>query len=411
MNKILLTTLSIVALSVLFTVQAQDGFVVWGKGGGCDRELTFNKIEGGKLGAEKVAVTKGVGADIHVHISYDGVWIAFSRATKTWKTSMGGCDYHTSDNFDMYIAKIDNGNNLPAKPIKVDHGFWSSWGEDAKDPDKPKTLYYQVYKSGSYMKTVIQPDGSHSTPVKIAGGVGKAIFHSQTSPDGKYVAYRPKGIKVMDVSTGKNVPGAGGSGCHPSWGPRSKYLIWAQNTVCRIDGGVGKGFGKVVGLGKYWYGISNDAFYDEGKLWIIGKMGGGEQNAAGPIEFKEVDISGSGWKPAKTGTKVGNGATCDIHIYDGKGSTKSKVNKIDKRASFDALVTTSDAGLQLIISSQKLTGNFAELFNLQGKRVAFKTLSGTQQNVISLNSITDGNYILKISNDKVSTQKTIWISR
>jgi hypothetical protein len=304
------------------TSKSLDGFVVWAEGSGCDRELKFNKIVDGKVGEKQTAVEQGIGADIHVHISYDGAWIAFSRATKRFDTKHGGCDYHAYDNFDLYIAKINNGNNLPAQAIKIDHGYWASWGDDATDPDKPKTLYYNRYRDKCIMKTTVLPDGSFSPPVKHAD-IRKGMSHVQCSPDGKYVAHRPSGMKVTEVSTGNTISGAGGGGCHPCWGPRSKYLIWSKNQVCRVDGGSGRNLGK-AGVGSYWQGISNDAYFDEGKLWIIGRMRGGKnQNAAGSVEFREVDIANGGWAPGPT-TKVGEGTAADIHVYLSTESTKAK---------------------------------------------------------------------------------------
>lgn len=299
-----------------------NGFVVWAEGSGCDRELKFNEIVDGTVGQKQTAVEKGEAADIHVHISYDGVWIAFSRATKRWDGRYGDCDYHDFDNFDIYIAKIDNGKNLPAKAIKIDHGYWTSWGEDATDPDCPKTLYYCNYKDKSIMKTIVLPDGTFSPPVKHADVPG-GMSHVQCSPDGKFILHRPGRMKVYSIEQNKTISGDLG-GCHPSWGPRSKYFIRAQNGAYYNTGTSVKSLGS-AGLGKYWYGISNDAFYDQGKLWIIGKMGGGGQNDAGPVEFREVDITNGGWKLGPT-TKVGQGTTADIHIYGSSEDLKNMRN-------------------------------------------------------------------------------------
>ena len=313
MKRFTLSSLLIVILSTFFIAKAQNGFVVWTSN---THSLLFKQLANGQPGELKNAVEKGGGADIEVVISYDGVWLAFARSEKVLKDRYGECDYHAFDSYDIYIAKIDNGYNLPAKPIKIDHGYWPSWGEDANNPDKPKTLYYSKYSDNTIQKVIIQPDGTFSKPMVHAQCPKKIKglnAHMQGSPDGKYIAYRDKGLKVVEVTTGTHVPGAGGSGVHPCWGPRSNYLIWAQNRVCRIDSDSGVSLGS-AGLSRQYYGISNDTYYDKGKLWIIGQRYISGSNPSEPVEFKSVDISGGGWNVGES-TKVGSGTWCDIHVY------------------------------------------------------------------------------------------------
>ena len=104
------------------------------------------------------------------------------------------------------------------------------------------------------------------------------------------------------------MPGAGGSGCHPCWGPNSEYLIWARNNLGRIENGVGQGLGS-AGLSDYCYGISNDA------KWVIGRIGaiGNDQNTPHDIIYYPVDTSNGGWMLGE-GTRIGSGTWCDIHV-------------------------------------------------------------------------------------------------
>jgi hypothetical protein len=295
-----------------------DGFVVWAEGGDCERGLVFSRIENGNVGEKKIAVKKHI-ADCWVHISYDGVWIAFCRVDQAFKGRYGQCDYHNFIKWDIYIAKIDNGKNLPATPIKVAHGYWPSWGDDSHIPNKSKTLYFTHYESKSIKKTVINPDGTftppenHHTFKQIMG----TSSHIQMSPNGKFILYRPTKMEVYSLELKKSISGNLG-GFHPSWGPRSRYFILSINEAFLNLGTSVKNLGP-AGVGSSWHGISNDAYYDEGKLWVIGRIGGNGHNGAGSIEFREVDISNDGWKFGNS-IKVGSGTSCDIHIWGPEGS-------------------------------------------------------------------------------------------
>ena len=404
----------------LFTIHAYDGFAIWSKGSGCARELHYTELKDMTPGETKVAVKKGPGADIWPVISYDGVWIAFGRAIKVFKARYGQCDYHQEESFDLYIAKIDNGKNLPAEAIKISHGYWPSWSEDAKFPDKDKTLYFSHIESKSIMKTIIKPNGSFSTPVKYADVTVAhgPVNHTQVSPDGRYTTVRGSRLTVIDLQTSKVVSGAGGGGCHPCWGPRGKYLIWASNNVCKIENGIGKGLGK-AGLGKYWYGISNDAYYDEGNLWVIGRCGSrGDQNSEGSVCFREVDISGGGYKYSNEAKTIGSGNATDIHVFPPDGpprptSIQPRTNQtIGGGTVFNTQITKSASGLQLIIKSEELSSGYsATLYDVQGKLKIFMNISSSSKHVLPLNYLADGRYILKIGNKNVSVQKSIVLSR
>ncbi|MGD9200568.1 MAG: T9SS type A sorting domain-containing protein [Chitinispirillia bacterium] len=417
MRKCFLVIIFTAVLGGLFTIQAQNGFVVWTEGGHCSRALMFNKIEEGKLGPKQVCCEKQI-ADSWVNISYDGVWIVFCRVDQAFGGSYGKCDYHSFNKWDVYIAKIDHGKSLPATPIKVDRGYFPIWGmdENAKNPGKPKLLYYTRYGDQTIRKAVINPDGSiaskdviHSTcPRKVQG----TDAHTQGSPDGKFILYRPGKMKVYSVELKKDISGNLG-GCHPAWGPRSRYFIRASNGAFLNLGTEVKSMGR-AGVGQYWHAFSNDTYYDEGKLWVIGRMGGPgykDQTRACPIKFTEVDISNDGWKLGKA-TDVGTGVTADIHIYGPEGMTK--INRAESKKNRPLLtyqIKGIISGSQLIVDLQGFTGTDVELFNIHGKRVAYKVLSGPSQNSISLGTIPNGTYFLKLNNGKKSVLESVIVNK
>ena len=321
-------TLSMGATS--YTLYAQwdensaNSFVVWSEGSHCDRELKYQKLNNDKvpIGEIKTVVNKGDGPDIMVVISYDGVWIAFSRFIGTPTGTIDGpCDYHAFTSLDIYVARIDKGNILPAAPIKAGHGCWASWAmdSDAKDPRKPHTLYFTSFEDKQIKKVVIQLDGASSVAEKFCDLPSNTYYgthgHIMMAPNGRYIAYRPIGdIVVWDLSTNKVVAGAGGRGQHPCWGPRSKYLIWAYNNICTITDNRGYSSLNAAGFGIYHYGISNDAEYDQGRLWAIGRLGGGGQNTGGPIAIRPINITNSEWNTGASIAVSDSGTWCDIHI-------------------------------------------------------------------------------------------------
>jgi hypothetical protein len=327
MGKIILTGLfTLLGISNIFArepgFQGADGFVIWSEGDHENRELKYIEIKKGVGPVEsskKTVCLKGPFADIECVISKDGKWLAFARELKHFdvKYDPPG-DYHNFGNYDIYIARIDG--DLPVKPIRIGHGYWPSWGDDS-DQDT-KTLYYSYAEPYNTIaanghdniirKTTIHADGSFSEPVQHAicpERVKGTSAHLQCSPNGRYIAFRPNGIQVYDVEEDRIVPGAGGSGCHPCWGPNSEYLIWANDHVCRIKDGMGQGLGS-AGLGKYHYGISNDA------KWVVGRISddGTGQNSPDDIVYYPVDTSNDGWELGE-GTRIGSGTWCDIHVY------------------------------------------------------------------------------------------------
>ena len=421
------TALSIMIIGVFFPIYAIDGFAIWSKGSGCELTLHYTDLTGMKSGETKVAVRKGTGADIWPVISYDGKWIAWCRCEETFNGRWGKCDYHKYDFWYIYIAKIDGGKTLPANPIKVANGYLPQWGDDAKGPDKNKTLYFTKYSDQTIQRVTIKPDGSftppevHATCLKSMSG-SKA--HTQGSPNGRYIAYRPDSIQIQDNTTKTNIFGAGGKGQHPHWGPRSKYLLWSKRNVCRVDNGKVTMKVKSSGLGTYWFGVSNDAYWGKNKIWVIGrcKVGRKEdgdspvgQMEAGDVCFREVDISNKGYKVGSS-TTIGKGTAADIHVFAPINPARKLpgINRvIGNRIDFTTRFTKSFSGLQLIIISEDLSsGYYAALYDLQGKQKAFLKMSaGSLKNVLPLKSIADGRYVLKLNNNKMSVQKSVLIFR
>ena len=425
MNKLFVIGLILLIFSGFSMVQAQNGFLIWTKGGDCERDLKFNKIVNGELGPEEEVVTDQKIAPSWVNISYDGVWMAFCQveSTKGFNNKYGICDYHDFDIWDLYVVKIDNGKSLPAKSIKVDHGYFPSWGmdENAKDPDKPKLIYYSRFKDGTIRKAVINPDGTiaskdvkHATCPKIMGGTDA---HTQGSPDGKFILYRPKTIKCYSIEAGKDICDFLG-GCHPSWGPRSRYFIRSANGAYLNEGTSVKELGAAFPFKQdYWQAISNDSHYDEGKLWAVGRENTGSraQTAGKPMHFVEVDISNDGWETGKV-TDIGpKGVTGDIHIWKGDGPPVTTSvfprNKLCNGVNFSARVSAGPVGLRLVIESMGLVGYSAGLYNLQGVQKAFIENSDNSQNIIPLRGIADGMYMIRLNTPEGSAQKAIRIVR
>ena len=419
MKKILLGVILVVVFGSLSMVNAQEGFAVWSKGGGCERELHYSKISDGmEVGEPKLFVKKSTGADIWPVISYDGQWVAWSRANSAWKGRYGECDYHNFEKYELYIAKIQYGQLLNVKAIRVDQGYLPSWGDDAKTPDGPKTLYYTHYATQTIKKTVINKDGTFSAPTlhhQFKQGMGTNA-HIQMSPDGKFLLYRPGKIKVYSLELKKDICGSLG-GCHPCWGPRSKYFIRSQNGAFFNTGTSVKSLGS-GGVGSYFQGFSNDAYWDEGRLWTIGRVGGSGQNGAGTVTLNEVAIDGNGgWKLGKK-VVIGKGSACDVHFFpkdfDPNKQTSTlpgTMNSAQNSIAFTTQIKTTASGLQLVVFSTDKEAKTAELFDMQGNIVASMKMAGSIKNSMPINSLVNGNYILKISGGNVAVQKSIVVMR
>ena len=437
MKKILHVVVAIAVFGCFYMVQAQHGFIIHATKGGCDRELHYRSItDGDKVGEPKLVTPKGSGADIWPVISYDGEWIAWCRGDmgKKWNHKYGQCDYHDFGNWDVFIARIDCGKTIPAKDIiKVANGYFPNWGDDAKTLNAPKTLYFTKYSDQTIQKTIISPDGSFTPPVEHSRCPVKKSgtdAHTQGSPDGKFILYRPKNIVLYSVEAKKDISGNLG-GCHPTWGPRSKYFIRSTGTKgisAYFNTGTSvKPLGK-SGVGMYFQGISNDAYWDDGRLWVIGKMGRYRpytQNGEGDIKYTEVAIDGNGgWVLGKV-TEVGPGCSPDIHFFpkdfnpddpannpnDPTNTIFRNTNTAEGSIAFTAEIKNAAAGLQLAIYLMDKSAKTAELFDIQGKRVSLLKMNSSLKHTMPLNGISNGRYILKVSKNNAATLKSIFISR
>jgi hypothetical protein len=176
----------------------------------------------------------------------------------------------------------------------------------------------------------------------------------------------------------------------------------------------------VISLGRafpfkqdYWHSISNDAYYDQGKLWAISRSnsGSGKQTKPGIISFVEVDISDNGWE-AGDPVEVGTGVTADIHIWGpGEVSDVSPGLGTMGNSSFKYQIEGTGAGVRLYLKSPGLAGNDVMLFNTRGYRVAHESLSGGSSNSVFLGVIPNGVYFLKVGNHSKSALEPVLISK
>ncbi|MBD3241459.1 MAG: hypothetical protein GF331_12795 [Chitinivibrionales bacterium] len=353
-------TTAVVCLAVVITALVQhsvdaaspNGFVIWSQGGHENRELKYIEIREGVGPVEstrQTAVPKGAHGDIQCVISMDGSCVAFARqiAHSTQGLTDNPGDYHHFGNYDVYVARIDQG--LPATPRKVGHGYWPSWGDDSDQPTK--TLYYS-WCSGSHggelkvMKVTVGSNGSISQPVVQIQGFGTSgDAHMQPAPDGQKVAWRPGGVHVYDKSVNRDVDAGGG--CHPSWGPNSYWLMWARGMVGAFDNGQRLWSGS-SGLHDYHYGFSNDG------NWVIGRIGssGNDQNTDHAIIYYPCNASKRGepvsWHVDRSqGETVGNGTWCDIHVNVGPSiglSADASRIAMNERANFTLTMSGGASG-------------------------------------------------------------------
>lgn len=321
---VFLAAIAVVAAAVPSAHAASpNGFVVWSEGGHEDREIKYIEIAEGTgpiASSKKTAVRKGPYGDISCVISFDGSYLAFARQLESPGASR--CDppgdYHAFGNYDVYVAPLDG--VLPATPTRVGHGYMPSWGDDSDQPTK--TLYYS-WCSGDMggdlkiMKVTVNSNGSVTSPVTQLQNFGTSgDAHMQAAPNGMKVAWRPGGVKVYDKDAGTNVDAGGG--CHPSWGPKSYWLMWANANVGAFDNGSRLWSGG-SSLGAYHYGFSNDG------NWVIGRIGSGsgnDQNTDYPIIYYPCNSSERGqpvsWSVnTGAGETVGRGTWCDIHVNVG----------------------------------------------------------------------------------------------
>lgn len=296
-------------------VHAADplGFVVFSKGDAYNRTMTKKEFFDDKtFGAEQTICARGAhGGDIQGQISFDGNWVAFSRSLTGTGGGYGGNDYHSFDCWDLYIVRIDGA--LPATPIRVDHGYWASWGEDSYGDTK--TLYYSIYggSNGSIKKVTIGADGSLSNGgVHIQGGVHQ---FAMSSPDGNFVAMAMGNSPVY--ASYRKGPLAGtnytvGDGCHPHVTADNMWVFSAINRVgyARANGSVSGG------LGDYHFGSSQDM------KWIVSRTNGNwtvQNNGLTcwiwTMNTDGMTIGNFGSHRAQWAQFTGDGSWVDIHAY------------------------------------------------------------------------------------------------
>ena len=311
------------ALSASAAASTPNGFAVWSEGSDYDRTLYKMDLQEGvtpNLANMQKICNKGAdGGDIQANISFDGAWVAFSRSLPGTSDGCGGNDYHSFDKWDIYIVRVDG--SLPATPIRVDHGYWPSWGDDSDQATK--TLYYSVYEGKLIKKATIGTNGSVSNiQVHYDVPTTEGDLHMMCSPDGQKVGFREGGIvKIITVANGNKVSLSGG--CHPEWCSNSWWLMFARYSVGNCDGTTFydemKEGGDDTGLGQYHYGCSND------NNWAVTRVGGdsnNNQNDGYPIYVLSLSASAQGDATQTFTThkevKVSDaGNFPDIHVYTG----------------------------------------------------------------------------------------------
>lgn len=130
-----------------------------------------------------------------------------------------------------------------------------------------------------------------------------------------------------------------------------------------------------------------------------------------PLPFYAVNTDNNGWKLG-SGTNVGDGGTwCDIHLGNVSTTFIQKQANLSNELNFNTNDVTNSSGTQLMIASYGLSRYTVGIYNLQGKRSVFSSLSGSSGNTISLAGLADGGYILLIKRAKVNKQTLISINR
>lgn len=211
-----------------------EGFIVYSKGNDSQRTLYRVDVHPGDT-PEQIAATerkicdKGViGGDIEGQISFDGKWLAFARTVAKTTKGKGNNDYHDYDKWEIYVVRIDG--TLPAKPIRIDRGYYPSWGDDSYGD--PKTLYYAQAETGKVFKVKLSSDGSVSEKEFVAQvPIDRLENFVFMAPNGTFAAYR----KHSNVYTyyfegplkGKEILLT--NGCHPHVTADSKWVYNAKN--------------------------------------------------------------------------------------------------------------------------------------------------------------------------------------
>jgi hypothetical protein len=345
-NPITLASIMLFAVSSLALTLPDAGFVIYSKGDAGRRTLTMRKFENGGLGPEQKICDRGShGGDIEGQISFDGKWLAFARSLSGTKDGYGGNDYHSFNKWDIYIVNL--AGSLPAKPIKVGHGYFPCWGDDSDGPTK--TLYFSVAENKSIKKATISDDGTVSNVVKhCTVPTATTTPHMMGSPDGKYVAYRmgprdkttrgetQKAVTIYNVGSGKKVTSQ--KGCHPAWCADSKWLIHASAQAIRYDGSNHT----YLSGGDYHHGTSVDM------KWYINRTSGNwrTQNLGEDVHLMKMSATNSSLK-VHSGDKMkvtSDGSWVDVHV----GAVASAPDVAIE--SFEASSNSVDEGTEVTLS-------------------------------------------------------------
>lgn len=318
-------TLLFLYLCAIFSATAQYslpyGFATYSKGDKDQRTLyrvelhpgdTFEQIRA----TERKICEKGeIGGDIEGQISFDGKWLAFARCIQ--ETEIGGIgenDYHDFDKWDIYIVRIDG--DLPTSPIRIDHGYFPSWGNDSDQ--KTKTLYFSQEK-GRCIKQVKINDKGEIIDSSILGTLPEKGYESFVfaAPDGTFAAFRKNGAVYTHFFSG---PLAGKDirmtdGCHPHITADSKWVYHAVRNAVRNDGSVR---GNPGAGGDYHYGSSPDMH------WFITKKTGDYrvQNNGGEVWVCPLYATDDKFETVPLVKICDDGSWVDIHTYDNRKNRK-----------------------------------------------------------------------------------------
>ena len=307
-------------------IQLPHGFVTYSRGENYERVLCRAEIQPGWTyeqihATEQPIVEKGPhGGDITNQISFDGKWVAFSRSLPGTNDGSGGNNYADFGKWDIYIARVDG--KLPAKAIRIAHGFFPSWGEDSHQGGV-KTLYFSRQEERAVYKVRIDDKGNIVEKETRIGQVPEEGYEGFifAAPNGQFCAYRKSGAVYTYWWAG---PHAGQSilmtgGCHPHVTADSKWVYHANRNPVRADGSAR---GEAGAGGLYHYGSSNDMNWfvtrTEGDNYIINK---GRESWL--CTLYETDTRFDTEKAVKISDEAG---FIDIHVYNDKASKKAAAN-------------------------------------------------------------------------------------
>ena len=316
---------TVMALFAVDPVSAQyqipHGFVTYSKGNGYDRVLCRVEIAPGMTfeeihATEQQICEKGeLGGDVEGQISFDGKWLAFARCAGKTEDGSGGNDYGDFGQWDIYVVRIDG--PLPAKPIRIDRGYYPSWGDDSYGDSK--TLYYAQAKTGKVFKVMLSSDGSVSEKEFVgqvpSEGLENFVF---MAPDGTFAAYRQNSNVYTHYFSG---PLAGKDillthGCHPHVTADSKWVYHAKKQAVRSDGSAR---GDAGAGGNYHYGSSQDMHF-----FITRTLGDSPNlNIGNTVHLCALWADYTHFETEQIVRITDEGSFPDVHVYEDRASEKA----------------------------------------------------------------------------------------